>query len=337
MRRSRFARTYFNPRSPHGERRNSPFVCFRFSTFQSTLPARGATFRAAHRLSHGGISIHAPRTGSDGASPQRPPPSCHFNPRSPHGERPPGRMEDPMIYKFQSTLPARGATHGNHPVLRWNVFQSTLPARGATTARMLSRSRRHISIHAPRTGSDTWQDWQNEPDKAFQSTLPARGATTVSHRLYQCRPHFNPRSPHGERRCPSTSPPGRCNFNPRSPHGERPGTGGHHETKNTHFNPRSPHGERHTAQGDLDKETRISIHAPRTGSDAQMMTDTCWMDAFQSTLPARGATSRAHARNRRTPYFNPRSPHGERHYALTGGTTMPNFNPRSPHGERQPA
>ena len=55
----------FNPRSPHGERRNSPFVCFRFSTFQSTLPARGATRRAADLSTGKRISIHAPRTGSD--------------------------------------------------------------------------------------------------------------------------------------------------------------------------------------------------------------------------------------------------------------------------------
>ena len=58
---------------------------------------------------------------------------------------------------------------------------------------------------------------------------------------------------------------------------------------------------------------RISIHAPRTGSDKA------------SVLPA--------ARNT---HFNPRSPHGERlnsprHAAVKSS----NFNPRSPHGERQ--
>ena len=79
-------------------------------TFQSTLPARGAT-SATRRVLHNGnfnprsphgerlrayraaqfvaqISIHAPRTGSDMRARWT---SClpkHFNPRSPHGERP---------------------------------------------------------------------------------------------------------------------------------------------------------------------------------------------------------------------------------------------------------
>ena len=123
----------FNPRSPHGERRNSPFVCFRFSTFQSTLPARGATRRAADLSTGKRISIHAPRTGSDFSTPE--------------GVAP--------LEKFQSTLPARGATaskssramrpenfnprspHGERPRVLYTVtpsgsFQSTLPARGAT-------------------------------------------------------------------------------------------------------------------------------------------------------------------------------------------------------------
>ena len=56
--------------------------------FQSTLPARGATAVAAPAALHGAISIHAPRTGSDGI----------FSRRSSSTE------------SFQSTLPARGAT-----------------------------------------------------------------------------------------------------------------------------------------------------------------------------------------------------------------------------------
>ncbi len=57
---------------------------------------------------------------------------------------------------------------------------------------------------------------------------------------------------------------------------------------------------------------------------------------FQSTLPARGATSFRFAIISRVTDFNPRSPHGERPVCLEtisdGGN---NFNPRSPHGERQ--
>ena len=86
-----------------------------------------------------------------------------------------------------------------------------------------------ISIHAPRTGSDT----------------PCR--------TRRRRPaNFNPRSPHGERLWKQTSSATSRHFNPRSPHGERrkfprcPWCG-------ADFNPRSPHGER------LRKVTILSI------------------------------------------------------------------------------
>ena len=147
---------YFNPRSPHGERRNP--------------------------------------TGS-GISER------HFNPRSPHGERPALTAAVSSGEKFQSTLPARGATlradgsksgythfnprspHGERQVILivWacaSLFQSTLPARGATHQGVLCRCKvRKISIHAPRTGSDDCP----QPADSHGS-------------------HFNPRSPHGERR-----------------------------------------------------------------------------------------------------------------------------------------
>ena len=34
-----------------------------------------------------------------------------------------------------------------------------------------------------------------------------------------------------------------------------------------HFNPRSPHGERHQQEDTMPEKQKISIHAPRTGSD----------------------------------------------------------------------
>ena len=78
----------FNPRSPCGERQ-LPVIEERLrAIFQSTLPVWGAT---VHALSDGaeiGISIHAPRVGSD----------------------PVMRSSFSMIWRFQSTLPVWGAT-----------------------------------------------------------------------------------------------------------------------------------------------------------------------------------------------------------------------------------
>ncbi len=124
---------YFNPRSPHGERRKVSNQEGLSVQFQSTLPARGATptqramdmglFISIHAPRTGSdgtrcwrtsttsaISIHAPRTGSDPFALQNRALFVHFNPRSPHGERPEQPAEHASGQQFQSTLPARGAT-----------------------------------------------------------------------------------------------------------------------------------------------------------------------------------------------------------------------------------
>ena len=153
--------------------------------------------------------------------------------------------------------------------------------------------------------------------------------------------HFNPRSPHGERRVQPYFDTSAChNFNPRSPHGERlsaenidtiifdisihaPRTGSdilipNLCTKPIYFNPRSPHGERPATEAKLQPWLDISIHAPRTGSDERRIDGFNCRDAFQSTLPARGATGGHRDGAAARPHFNPRSPHGERHTATCG-------------------
>ena len=79
---------YFNPRPPRGGRLGLRLLCFSYTLFQSTPPARGATVRIAALVSRTLISIHAPREGGD--------PHC-----SAIAAAMPG---------FQSTPPARGAT-----------------------------------------------------------------------------------------------------------------------------------------------------------------------------------------------------------------------------------
>ncbi len=78
-------------------------------------------------------------------------------------------------------------------------FQSTLPARGATGQAAAYFRDDRISIHAPRTGSDEKCLRTGTTTLLFQSTLPARGATTPKNILRRITPYFNPRSPHGER------------------------------------------------------------------------------------------------------------------------------------------
>ena len=214
--------------------------------------------------------------------------------------------------KFQSTLPARGATlradgsksgythfnprspHGERQVILivWacaSLFQSTLPARGATHQGVLCRCKvRKISIHAPRTGSDDCP----QPADSHGS-------------------HFNPRSPHGERRSRGCSRRrSAAHFNPRSPHGERR-QGARKASVRGYFNPRSPHGERPCPPGGETPPTTFQSTLPARGATLiENFRKTA--KTFQSTLPARGATG-AHGCTWLQPrYFNPRSPHGER-------------------------
>ena len=103
---------------------------------------------------------------------------------------------------------------------------------------------------------------------------------------------------------------------------------------------------------------KISIHAPREGSDGPPRRRPEGQSRFLSTLPARGATRCTTRRPASPPDFYPRSPRGERHQPPTAPgisveflSTLPargatnqtdsfsacpmDFYPRSPRGERQ--
>ena len=132
-------------------------------------------------------------------------------------------MYNIIVYEFQSTLPARGATHLCGRQRRREQISIHAPRTGSDCARRRSSGEQDISIHAPRTGSDA-----NRKEK-------------------------------------------------------RPG--------DWHFNPRSPHGERQVKYVPIPLDMAISIHAPRTGSDFLSSGRKSRRRIFQSTLPARGATS----------------------------------------------
>src|SRR5690606_11921631 len=102
------------------------------------------------------ISIHAPRVGSD----------AYYNGAA------------LMVERFQSTLPAWGATgwsrlggEGDHISIHAPRVGSDLGQHRRLSMYLL------ISIHAPRVGSDSmWCCARSRPAR-FQSTLPASGAT----------------------------------------------------------------------------------------------------------------------------------------------------------------
>ncbi len=125
------------------------------STFQSTLPARGATLRRCRFPFRFLISIHAPRTGSDGSTTTALATTFYFNPRSPHGERQLFKRSLASTLGFQSTLPARGATVYHFNRLKRIVISIHAPRTGSDVGRPIKPNAIiAISIHAPRTGSD---------------------------------------------------------------------------------------------------------------------------------------------------------------------------------------
>ena len=303
--------TSFNPRSPRRERRPhahiggqftevsihapregsdfaSAILMMRMWRFQSTLPAKGATFYLSSFFPLELVSIHAPREGSDGKALDYLRPLKSFNPRSPRRERPNYITATIVCQMFQSTLPAKGATGGGCP----NQLELL------------------VSIHAPREGSDT-ETWQPGPN--------AMG--------------FNPRSPRRERRavhvvCVSRLPVSihapregsddtlpirsrrKASFNPRSPRRERPGVA-MTATAAELFQSTLPAKGATSSLDGLFLHRLVSIHAPREGSDVAPLAYRC----------ARAC-------------FNPRSPRRERPYDRPALPHTACFNPRSPRRER---
>ena len=113
------------------------------------------------------------------------------------------------------------------------------------------------------------------------------------------------------------------------------GESGELQSQTVDFNPRSPCGERPQSSGIFLPIPRISIHAPRVGSDFDPQAKTRARAKFQSTLPVWGATGRTF-NNSCVRNFNPRSPCGERPWTHDRIPEHWDFNPRSPCGERRP-
>ena len=155
-----------------------------------------------------------------------------------------------------------------------------------------------ISIHAPREGSD---------DLLF-------------HPFGELLGNFYPRSPRGER--PSTaglSGWSSTNFYPRSPRGERRSGRQAGKHRPQHFYPRSPRGERPGADGLAAAYSRISIHAPREGSDqGRVVVDHVLCISIHA--PREGSDKRWVCPSAPLPRnFYPRSPRGERHFSTSSG------------------
>ena len=121
----------FNPRSPRGERRTAGDTFISTPSFQSTLPAWGATAGHALRRRERHISIHAPRVGSDVVAVAM----AHVAEISIHAPR----------------VGSDGRYDYEHPGMSISIHA---PRVGSDCSSCISCSSGTISIHAPRVGSD---------------------------------------------------------------------------------------------------------------------------------------------------------------------------------------
>ena len=170
-------KAYFNPRSPHGERHEAADRGSR-AHISIHAPRTGSDHQSRCPEGVGKmISIHAPRTGSDPQNRQLEGCSQYFNPRSPHGERRRLREKTIAVFGISIHAPRTG---------------SDTPAAGAPPEPM-------ISIHAPRTGSDP-RTGRRRRGRDISIHAPRTGSDrSIREYSRALDPHFNPRSPHGER------------------------------------------------------------------------------------------------------------------------------------------
>ena len=88
-----------------------------------------------------------------------------------------------------------------------------------------------------------------------------------------------------------------------------------------------------TPETEWDETERISIHAPRVGSDRDASQPPC-RQPISIHAPRVGSDCRPNCPHGRSGHFNPRSPGGERLTNCPRRSETTDFNPRSPGGER---
>ena len=260
---------------------------------------------------------------------------CNFNPRSPHGERRRFSWRRRAERIFQPTLPARGATSAADAAkTEADNFNPRSPHGERQRVRIPHAFFPAISTHAPRTGSDSTRDGTMRVSKYISTHAPRTGSDERPQPADAHGSHFNPRSPHGERRITRLT----MTFWQRSFQPTLPARGAtffcslFREVQG--FQPTLPARGATQAQGQT--HTRRLVFQPTL--PARGATKTLCRPhrtfVFQPTLPARGATPSGGSSTAGAVDFNPRSPHGERLHGRFFRIPFADFNPRSPHGER---
>ena len=164
------------------------------------------------------------------------------------------------------------------------------PREGSDRSRRGHQGRPAISIHAPREGSDLTNTTSEPSEQAFLSTLPARGATAgCAH-----PPRYRAISIHApregsDRAFQATERRAALFLSTLPARGATQQDG--QDLDAVAISIHAPREGSDRKEADKAGMTiSISIHAPREGSDWYWLPDTAAVTVFLSTLPARGAT-----------------------------------------------
>ena len=190
----------FNPRSPHGERRNRGNPNVTVVSISTHAPRTGSDFPSSARSCNDCISTHAPRTGSDSAedigtmifdiSTHAPRTGsdvfalstaaeipAYFNPRSPHGER---HIRLPLCVSrrgISTHAPRTGSDQlAKMEKIQYTDFNPRSPHGERHMNGLDKQTRAGISTHAPRTGSDLEISALAPPDREISTHAPRTGS-----------------------------------------------------------------------------------------------------------------------------------------------------------------
>ena len=238
--------------------------------------------------------------------------SRDFYPRSPRGERRSGNTGKTSWANFYPRSPRGERRTGVSPIRLHPEFLSTLPARGATQSVLQPRPSSSISIHAPREGSDILEEDGSSSHPAWISIHAPREGSDPADRRGRGLRDISIHAPREGSDRPEDHPAGTAkDFYPRSPRGERPSIALLSSAFTGFLSTLPARGATNGHTAGL-RADRISIHAPREGSDSAVRRFTAVLYVFLSTLPARGATRALRAAGKLQSHFYPRSPRGER-------------------------
>ena len=237
---------YFNPRSPCGERH--PAVAGSYvdpAYFNPRSPCGERQLLLARRSTSPGISIHAPRVGSD----------C----RSVFSARP--------IARFQSTLPVWGATCSSRITAPHTNISIHAPRVGSDfTSNAYEAFSRHFN---PRSPCGERPRTAHSPEMDSRNFNPRSPCGERPHRTEPLRAlrNFNPRSPCGERLVATYPHTARRDI---SIHAPRVGSDialFYQLHKSDEFQSTLPVWGATARTVCFRDSGKISIHAPRVGSD----------------------------------------------------------------------